>query len=113
MEKEKLDKTIKAGMEKGLTADEWYVALITSIASSLAVIADKLTEKESQENFNKDSETESMLKADLISRQNCKYRHENGNCLAVGGFCLSVDDEHCQYEAVAETTAKFPDPVRR
>lgn len=99
MEKEKLDKTIKAGMEQGLPADEWYVALITSIASSLAVIADKLTEKESQENFNKDSATESMLKADLIPRQNCKYRHENGNCLAVGGFCLSVDDEHCQYEA--------------
>ena len=45
MEKEKLDKTIKAGMEQGLTADEWYVAMLTSIASSLAVIADKLTEE--------------------------------------------------------------------
>ena len=28
-------------------------------------------------------------------RQNCEYRHENGNCLKVGGFCTSVDDEHC------------------
>lgn len=25
----------------------------------------------------------------------CKYRHENGNCLFVGGFCTSVDKGHC------------------
>lgn len=30
-----------------------------------------------------------------INRKNCEYRHENGNCLKVGGFCTSVDDEHC------------------
>lgn len=29
-------------------------------------------------------------------RKNCKYRHDNGNCLKVGGFCLAVDDEHCE-----------------
>lgn len=29
------------------------------------------------------------------NRKNCEYRHENGNCLKVGGFCMSVDDEHC------------------
>ena len=29
------------------------------------------------------------------NRKNCEYRHENGNCLKVGGFCTSVDDEHC------------------
>ena len=28
-------------------------------------------------------------------RQNCEYRHENGNCLKVGGFCTAVDDKHC------------------
>ena len=28
-------------------------------------------------------------------RRNCEHRHENGNCLAVGGFCTSVDDEYC------------------
>jgi hypothetical protein len=28
-------------------------------------------------------------------RRNCEYRHDNGNCLKVGGFCMSVDDEHC------------------
>ena len=28
-------------------------------------------------------------------RRNCEHRHENGNCLAVGGFCTSVNDEHC------------------
>ena len=29
------------------------------------------------------------------NRKNCEYRHENGNCLKVGGFCMSVDDKHC------------------
>ena len=29
-------------------------------------------------------------------RKNCPHRHENGNCLSVGGFCLAVDDKHCQ-----------------
>ena len=29
------------------------------------------------------------------NRKSCEYRHENGNCLKVGGFCTSVDDKHC------------------
>ena len=29
-------------------------------------------------------------------RRNCPHRHENGNCLSVGGFCMAVDDKHCQ-----------------
>lgn len=29
------------------------------------------------------------------NRKNCEYRHENGNCLKVGGFCTSVDNKHC------------------
>ena len=29
-------------------------------------------------------------------RKNCPHRHENGNCLSVGGFCLAVDNKHCQ-----------------
>lgn len=35
-------------------------------------------------------------------RSNCKNRHENGNCLAVGGFCTAVSDEHCQYQPKGE-----------
>ena len=31
----------------------------------------------------------------VTQRTNCQYRHENGNCLKVGGFCTSVDDKHC------------------
>lgn len=31
----------------------------------------------------------------VTPRTNCQYRHENGNCLKVGGFCTSVDDKHC------------------
>ena len=29
-------------------------------------------------------------------RKNCPYRHENGNCLPVGGFCTAVSDEYCE-----------------
>lgn len=28
-------------------------------------------------------------------RKNCPMRHENGNCLAMGGFCLAVNNEIC------------------
>ena len=31
----------------------------------------------------------------VTPRTNCQFRHENGNCLKVGGFCTSVDDKHC------------------
>lgn len=31
----------------------------------------------------------------IFERESCEYRHENGNCLKVGGFCLAVDDRHC------------------
>lgn len=29
-------------------------------------------------------------------RKDCEYRHKNGNCLKVGGFCTSVNDKHCE-----------------
>ena len=29
-------------------------------------------------------------------RKDCPMRHENGNCLPVGGFCTSVNDEICK-----------------
>ena len=28
-------------------------------------------------------------------RSGCIHRHENGNCLVVGGFCTAVDDKYC------------------
>lgn len=31
-------------------------------------------------------------------RAGCIYRHENGNCLVVGGFCTAVDDKYCLCE---------------
>lgn len=30
--------------------------------------------------------------------KDCEHRHENGNCLFVGGFCTSVTKEHCVKE---------------
>ena len=30
------------------------------------------------------------------NRKDCKYRHDNGNCLKVGGFCTAVDNKHCE-----------------
>lgn len=30
------------------------------------------------------------------NRKDCEYRHDNGNCLKVGGFCTAVDNKHCE-----------------
>ena len=30
------------------------------------------------------------------NRKDCEYRHDNGNCLKVGGFCTAVDIKHCE-----------------
>ena len=43
-------------------------------------------------------------------RKNCKYRHDNGNCLKVGGFCLAVSDEHCE-RALAIKALQEPEIV--
>lgn len=31
----------------------------------------------------------------MLNIKNCPLRHQNGNCLAVGGFCTAVSDEIC------------------
>lgn len=31
-----------------------------------------------------------------MSVENCSLRHDNGNCLPVGGFCTAVCDEVCK-----------------
>lgn len=31
----------------------------------------------------------------MNGREECPMRHTNGNCLAIGGFCTSVNDEIC------------------
>lgn len=31
----------------------------------------------------------------MAKRENCEHRHNNGNCLFNGGFCLANDEEHC------------------
>lgn len=30
-----------------------------------------------------------------VNRTNCPMRHENGNCLPIGGFCTAVNDIYC------------------
>lgn len=32
---------------------------------------------------------------DVDLRAGCKMRHENGNCLPCGGYCLAVSDGIC------------------
>lgn len=32
----------------------------------------------------------------MTERKDCPMRHENGNCLPCGGFCLAVNDEICE-----------------
>ena len=40
--------------------------------------------------------TSPKIRADKIIRcKNCKYLHENGNCLKVDGFFSSIDDKDC------------------
>ena len=34
-------------------------------------------------------------------------RHENGNCLPIGGFCLAVDDLHCEIAHAAYNQGNF------
>ena len=33
---------------------------------------------------------------DAEKRLNCPMRHENGNCLPMGGFCTAVNDPICE-----------------
>lgn len=43
----------------------------------------------------KDNEKRNLARTDRLMDE-CTYRHENGNCLKVGGFCTSVPLSHCQ-----------------
>lgn len=43
--------------------------------------------------------------------KNCEYRHENGNCLFVGGFCTSVNKEHCIKEHDREIIQNYIDNI--
>lgn len=48
-EVENLNEYLKNTNKKGATKDEWVVGLLSSIAHSLAVIADKIGEGEKEE----------------------------------------------------------------
>lgn len=37
----------------------------------------------------KQIDTELFLRKNSVSYEKCIYRHENGNCQAIGGFCSS------------------------
>lgn len=43
----------------------------------------------------KENEKRNLARTDRLMDE-CGYRHENGNCLKVGGFCTSVPLSHCQ-----------------
>lgn len=43
----------------------------------------------------KENEKRNLSRTDRLMDE-CVYRHENGNCLKVGGFCTSVPLSHCQ-----------------
>lgn len=43
----------------------------------------------------KDNEKRNLSRTDRLMDE-CTYRHENGNCLRVGGFCTSVPLSNCQ-----------------
>lgn len=36
-----------------------------------------------------------LERSGMLDRKNCPLRHQNGNCLAIGGFCTAVCGEIC------------------
>ena len=44
----------------------------------------------------------------IRKRKNCVYRHENGNCLVIGGFCPAVDDKYCKYKEKPKSEIEKP-----
>ena len=40
-------------------------------------------------------------------RKECPIRHENGNCLCVGGFCTAVSNEICEAVRMAYSSGYF------
>lgn len=44
-ETDTIERLIRHGQEKGTTTDEWIICLLSSIAHSLAIIADQMTRK--------------------------------------------------------------------
>ena len=59
---EKINKLLDMGQEMGATTEEWHVALLSSIAESLAVIADEIT----------DEDLDAKVKEDMCDNY-CKY----------------------------------------
>ena len=49
---EKLNELFKVGNAKSIPKEEWYISLLSSIAESLAIIADKMTENTDEEGLN-------------------------------------------------------------
>ena len=49
---------------------------------------------------------------ETLNCMRCKYRHEdNGNCIAVGGFCTAVTASHCPLLREYLDTGLTPDQV--
>jgi hypothetical protein len=61
-------------------------ASIINILDAIIIVARLLSGRKTQIMFN--------INLDL--REDCKMRHENGNCLPCGGFCTAVNNEICQ-----------------
>jgi hypothetical protein len=57
--------------------------------------AEELRESMQELQIYKENEKRNLSRMDRLMDE-CSYRHENGNCLRVGGFCTSVPLSHCQ-----------------
>ena len=78
--------------------------VITTDVADVGKIVDELSkvpwynredEKQAVRIVKRFSATDSQLLVNE-NRASCKLRHENGNCLCVGGFCTAINDEICK-----------------
>ena len=67
------------------------IKVSTIIGSDIIIIAASVLSGERMQTML--NNTLDYINMDL--RQDCKMRHENGNCLPCGGFCTAVSNEIC------------------
>ena len=77
-------------MQSILTADtDFLYSLLKEIDERLSDFHISGYETDYLLKLKRQSDTEIFLRKNSLSYEKCFYRHENGNCQAIGGFCLS------------------------
>ena len=77
-------------MQSILTADiDFLYLLLNEIDERLSDFHISGYEADNLSKLKRQTDTEIVLRRNSLSYKKCIYRHENGNCQAIGGFCSS------------------------